>query len=106
MRLEKRLNNNLYIEEESDYKIVAIYYSILYGNIISRYLLKCKVSRSVLYRNMGGSKKIIEKVVCIKINGMSGAAARTSELEENKRKNTYNDMISAVEKITTQNHKK
>ena len=25
----------------------------------------------------GGSKKIIEKVVCIKINGMSGAAART-----------------------------
>ena len=106
MRLEKGLNNNLCMEGACDYKIVAAYYKILYGNIIGRYLLKCKVTRSVLYGNVGGSKKIIGKVVCIKINGMSGAAARTGKLEENKRKNTCNCMISAVEKITTQNHKK
>ena len=106
MRLEKRLNNNLYRGEDSDYKTIATYYRILYGNAISRYLLKYKVSRSVLYGNVGSNKKIIGKVVYIKINDMSGDAARTSKLEENKRKNTDNNRIGAVEKITTQNHKK
>ena len=78
MRLQKIRNSNLYKEGECGYKIVTAYYRVLYGNIIGRDLLKYKVSRRGLYGNVGGgSKKIIEKVVCIKINGMSGAAART-----------------------------